>query len=96
MWLLVRCAYGFVLMACVMFLGLLTFAEGVALVLRPGWAARAVLVALTAVAVWWDRRRAHELLLHTNLGAWPGWFWGASLLAALVLDVVVQTVIAAF
>ncbi|HEX6371381.1 MAG TPA: hypothetical protein VF006_20860 [Longimicrobium sp.] len=94
-WLLVRSAYVVVFMAGAAFLGLLTPAEVIALVLHPPWATRAVLVALAAVAVWWDRRRSHELLLHANLGAWPGWFWTASLLTALVLDVGVQTVLGA-
>ncbi len=52
-------------------------------------------MALAAFLVWWDRRRAHELLLPANLGAWPGWFWTASLLTALVLDVGVQALLAA-
>lgn len=95
MWLLVRIAYVFVLMAAMMFLGLLSFAEGTAAALHPGGAARAVLVALTAVLVWWDRKRSHELLLSANLGVWPGWFWAASMLIALVLDVAVQTVLGA-
>lgn len=92
MWLLVRSAYAFVLMAAVMF-GLLPPAEGIARALHPGWGVRTALVALAAVAVWWDRGRAHELLLPANLGAWPGWFWTASLLTGLVLDVVVQTLL---
>ena len=95
MWLLVRTAYVVVLMACVAFLGLLPFAEGIAAALHPAWAARALLVAIAAVLVWWDRRRFHELLLPANLGVWPGWFWTASLLAGLVLDVAVQTLLAA-
>lgn len=94
MWLLVRSAYVVVLMAAVM-AGLIPFADGIAAVLHPLWAMRIVLVALAAVGVWFDRSRAHELLLPANLGAWPGWFWSASLLTALVLDVVVQTLLGA-
>lgn len=95
-WLLVRIAYVMVFIAGAAFFGLLSPAEVIALALHPVPAARAVLVALAAVLVWWDRRRFHELLLPANLGAWPGWFWTASLLAALVLDVAVQTLLAAF
>lgn len=63
--------------------------------LHPSWITRLVLVALAAFLMWWDRRRSHELLLPANLGAWSGWFWSASLLAALVLDMAVQTLLAA-
>lgn len=94
-WLLVRMAYIGVLMAAAAS-DLLPLAEGVALALHPLRATRAVLVALAAFLVWWDRMRAHELLLPANLGAWPGWFWTASLLTALVLDVVIQALLAAF
>lgn len=94
-WLLARSAYVVVLVTGAAFFGLLPPAEVIALVLHPLWATRAVLVALAAVGVWWDRRRFHELLLPANLGAWPGWFWTASLLTALALDVVVQTLLAA-
>ncbi len=82
-------------MAAVAFLGLLAPAEGIAEVLYPAWPTRILLVAFTAFLVWWDRRRAHELLLPANLGAWPGWFWIASLLAALVVDIAVQALLAA-
>jgi hypothetical protein len=94
-WLLVRTAYVGVLLAAGAF-GLLPFADGVALVLHPLRVTRMVLVALAAFFVWWDRMRAHELLLPANLGARPGWFWAASLLTALVLDGVIQTLLAAF
>lgn len=94
-WLLVRSAYAVVLMAGVASFGLLPPAEGIALVLHPAPATRALLVVLAAVLVWWDRRRSHELLLHANLGAWPGWFWTASLLTALGLDVALQTLLRA-
>ena len=94
-WLLVRVAYAGLMVAMELF-GLLPTDEGTALALHPLWAARAVLVALAAVLVWWDRRRSHELLLPANLGAWPGWFWTASLLTALVLDVGIQALLAAF
>lgn len=61
--------------------------------LHPPWTTHASLVALTAVLVWWDRRRAHELLLHANLGARPGWFWAASILTATVLDAATQALL---
>lgn len=93
-WLLVRTAYAGVLVAAAAF-DLLPPEEGIALALHPGWAMRAVLVALAAFLVWWDRWRAHELLLPANLGAWPGWFWTASLLTAMVLDAGVQALLAA-
>ncbi len=96
LWVLVRIAYSVVTVVGAALLGILTYDEIVGLVLHPNWATRASLVATAAVMVWWDRRRSHELLLHANLGAWPGWFWAASLLAAAVLDVAVQTLIAAF
>lgn len=95
-WLLVRSAYVMVLMAGAAFFDLLSPPEVTALVLHPGWGARAVLVAVAAVLEWWERLRFHELLLHANLGAWPGWFWVASLLTALVMDLAVQTLLAAF
>lgn len=93
-WLLVRSVYAG-LMASMALFGLLPFVEGIALALHPFWATRAMLVATAAVLVWWDRRRSHELLLPTDLGVWPGWFWTASLLTALVLDVVLQALLAA-
>jgi hypothetical protein len=96
MWILVRIAYVMAFMAAAAFLGvLLSPAELIALVVHPPWATRLGLVAFAALLVWWDRKLAHELLLPANLGAWPGWFWTASLLSALVLDVVVQTILAA-
>jgi hypothetical protein len=94
-WLLVRIAYAGVIMAAAA-VGLLPPADGVVLALHPLWATRVLLVVLAAFLVWFDRSRAHELLLPANLGAWPGWFWTASLLTALVLDVVVQAVLGAF
>jgi hypothetical protein len=93
-WLLVRIAY-VGLMAAAAAVGLVPPAEFIPLILHPTWATRAFLVALAAVLVWWDRRRSHELLLPANLGAWPGWFWTASLLTALALDVGLQTLLAA-
>ena len=96
MWLLVRCAHVVALLVAAASSDLIPPAEGVALALRPGWATRSVLVGLAAVLVWLDRRRSHELLLPANLGAWSGWFWGASLLTALASDIAVQTFLAAF
>jgi hypothetical protein len=61
--------------------------------LHPGWITRAFLVLATALLVWWDRRRSHELLLHSVLGASPGWFWAASLLTACAMDAAVQALI---
>lgn len=94
-WLLARIAYGVVLLAGMAFFNLIPSAEVIDLVLHPAWPARALLVALGAGLVWWDRKRFHELLLPANLGAWSGWFWTASLLTALVLDVAIQTLLAA-
>lgn len=96
MWLLVRCMYALTLMAALAFLGVLAPAEGIALVLYPPWSTRILLVVITAFLVWWDRMRSHELLLPANLGAWPGWFWVASLLTALVVDIIAQAILAAF
>jgi hypothetical protein len=94
-WLLARNTYVVVLMVGVLFFNLLPLDEGLARVLHPGWATRAVLVTVATFVVWWDRRRSHEVLLPANLGAWSGWFWTASLVAALASDVAVQTLIAA-
>jgi hypothetical protein len=60
---------------------------------QPAWPTRILVIACTAFLVWWDRRRSHELLLHANLGASPGWFWAASLLTATVLDGALQTLL---
>lgn|GEM_PF-3205833 len=95
LWILVRIAYVVVLIIAA-FSGLLPLDEAIALVLHPLGMIRALLVAFAGVLVWGDRSRAHELLLPANLGAWPGWFWAASLLTGLVLDVAVQAVLAAF
>lgn len=64
--------------------------------LFPTWTTRAFVVAVTGLLVWWDRKRSHELLLHANLGASPGWFWAAALLTASVLDVAVQLLLGVF
>lgn len=96
MWLLVRILSIAVIVAAAAFLDILPPGEAVAAALHPVWAIRAGLVALAAVLVWIDRTRFHELLLPANLGVWPGWFWIASLLAAGVMDVAVQTLLAAF
>jgi hypothetical protein len=37
--------------------------------------------------------RSHELLLHADLGASPGWCWAASLLTACAMDAAVQALI---
>lgn len=95
LWVLVRCGYVVVLLIGAASSGLLALAEAIALALHPILATRVVLVALAATLVWWDRWRAHELLLPANLGAWSGWFWIASLLAALSADLVLQTLFAA-
>lgn len=94
-WVLVRSAYVVVLLVGVAFFGLLPFAEGTTLALHPALATRAMLIVLSAVLVWWDRRRSQELLLPANMGAWSGWFWTASLLAALILDVALQALLQA-
>jgi hypothetical protein len=83
MWLLVR------LMVSVLF----AFGAGLSAVLHPAGTTRIFIIVITAFLVWWDRRRSHELLLHANLGAWPGWFWAASLLTAAVLDGATQTLL---
>ncbi|MQA92677.1 MAG: hypothetical protein GEU90_21050 [Gemmatimonas sp.] len=92
-WLLVRITYVVVLMAGVLSFGLLSLPEGISAGLHPAWTIRVFLVMVAAFLVWWDRRRSHELLLHANLGAAPGWFWTASLLTALVLDVAIQAIL---
>lgn len=96
LWLLVRCGYVVVLAVAASSSDLLTPAEAVASGLQPNVVTRAVLVAVAAFLVWWDRKRAGELLLHANLGARPVWFWAAAILTASVLDIVVQTLVAAF
>jgi hypothetical protein len=67
--------------------------DDLAVALHPNWITRIFLIAVAAFLVWWDRKRAHEVLLPANLGAAPEWFWTASLLAALVLDVTLQTLL---
>jgi hypothetical protein len=83
-WLLVR-----VLIALVLFLA----SEDASAPLHPGSTTRAFLVAVTALLVWWDRRRSHELILHAELGASPGWFWAASLLTACAMDLALQALV---
>jgi hypothetical protein len=78
-----------VLIALVLFLA----AGDVSVALHPGWTTRAFLVVVTALLVWWDRRRSHEILLHAVPGAAPGWLWGASLLTASALEVAMQLAI---
>lgn len=95
-WVLVRILSIVVIIAAAAFLDFLPPDQVIAAALHPAWAIRIGLVALAAALVWIDRRRFHELLLPANLGVWPGWFWIASLLAAAVLDVAVQTLLAAF
>jgi hypothetical protein len=76
MWALVR----------LLFFVILAGGAGLSAALHPTWSTRIFLIAFTAFLVWWDRRRSHELLLHANLGARPGWFWAASLVTAAVLE----------
>jgi hypothetical protein len=82
-WLLVR----------VLILVLLAATADISVALHPGWTTRAFLVVATALLVWWDRMRSHELLLHADLGASPGWCWAASLLTACAMDAAVQALI---
>jgi hypothetical protein len=96
LWLLVRITYAAVLMAGVMVFGLLPLPEGISAALQPPLSARITLIAVTAILVWWDRRRAHEVHLHANLGASPAWFWTASLLTVSVLDMAIQAILQVF
>lgn len=88
-WLLLRLVIG------MMFLGVVPFPDGIAMALHPSLLTRAAIASLAAVLVWWDRRRSHELLLSANLGTRPIWFWTASLITALVLELVTYALIAA-
>ena len=90
MWVIVRCAWVAVVIGGMLF-GSMRLPEALGAALHPGWSTRTILVAVATFLVWWDRRRFRELILHGNLGAHPGWFLGTSLLAASVLDIVVQT-----
>ena len=78
-----------------LFFVLLWLAGGTSAALHPSLVTRIFIVSATVLLVWWDRRRAHELLLPANLGAWSGWFWAAALLVAATLDLATQTLIEA-
>jgi hypothetical protein len=94
LWLIVRQSVLLWLLTRVLTSLVLFLASGDASVaLHPGWTTRAFLIVAAALLVWWDRRRSHELLLHAALGASPGWFWAASLLAACATDAAVQSLI---
>ena len=80
-------------LARLLFFVLLWLVAGLPIALAPTLTTRVFLVALTAFLVWWDRRRAHELLLPANLGAWSGWFWAASLFTASLLDLTLQALV---
>jgi sterol desaturase/sphingolipid hydroxylase (fatty acid hydroxylase superfamily) len=96
LWLLVRITYVVVLMVGVMLFGLLPLPEGISAALQPPLSARITFIATTAILVWWERRRAHEVLLPANLGASPGWFWTASLVTVSVLDMAIQAILQVF
>lgn len=93
-WLLVRSAYVLLLLVGMGTSGVV--GEGVSAALQPSGLSRILLVALTAVLVWLDRRRAHEHLLPANFGVSPLWFWSASLLAAAVLDLGTHAILGLF
>jgi hypothetical protein len=93
LWLLVRITYAILLMVGVLFFGLLPLPTAISLALHPILATRALLIAVTALLVWWDRRRAHELLLQANVGASPGWFWTTLLFTASMVDVTCQVLL---
>lgn len=93
LWVVVRQSALVWVLARLLIFFVLWLTGGIVVALHPNFATRAFLVAVTALLVWWDRRRAHELLLPANLGASPGWFWAASLLAASLLDLVLQTLV---
>lgn len=94
LWLVVRQSALVWVLARLLIFVLLWMAGGIVTALHPTLTTRAFLVAITAFLVWWDRRRAHELLLPANLGAWPGWYWVASLFTASTLDLILQTLVA--
>lgn len=56
-------------------------------------AAHQPLMGVPAVLVWLDRRIFREELLPANLGAAEGWFWAASIITAIGLDVVAELVL---
>lgn len=89
-WLLARLAYVVVLVVAVYFFGLPSD-EGISAALHPTPLSRGVLVAVTAVLVWLDRRRSHEHLLQANFGVSPLWSATASIVAAGVMDVGVHS-----
>jgi hypothetical protein len=90
-WLLVRVTYVVALLVGVEFFGLLSREEGVHSALYPVWHVRLLLLALTAIVVHLDRKRAHEHLLQANLGVPAVWFPATSLVAAGLSDLAVQT-----
>lgn len=83
MWVLSRLLFFFILLIGV----------GVAGALHPTAVTHVILAVTTSFFVWWDRRRARELLLHANLGAAEPWFWIASLLTASLMDLTTQALI---
>ncbi len=89
-WRVVRISALFWVLSRLVIASILALSGGTSAALQLSWSARALLVVLTAILVWWDRRRAHELLLHANLGAAEGWFWAGSAATAAVLDVATQ------
>lgn len=93
LWLVVRQSMVIWLLVRVLILLLLAAATDVSIAPHPGFTTRAFLVVVTALLVWWDRRRSHELILHAELGASPGWFWAASLLTACAMDLAIQALI---
>jgi hypothetical protein len=93
LWFVVRQSALLWLLARVLILVLFLAVGDVSVALHPGWATHAFLIMVTAFLVWWDRRRSHELLLHAELGAAPGWLWAATLLTACAIDAAVQSLI---
>lgn len=93
LWTVVRQSALVWVLARLLFFFILWLAGGISVALHPTLMTRLLLVAVTALLVWWDRRRAHELLLPANLGVWPGWFWAASLFTASMLDLILQTLV---
>ena len=92
-WLLVRVAYVFVLMAGSATIGLFTSAEVTEFALHPTIPSRLLLLIITALLLHVDRRRAHEYILQSTLATSARWFTATSLAGAAIVDLLTQAVL---
>jgi hypothetical protein len=90
MWVVLRVAYVIVLLAGAELIGLFNGADALEFAKRPAPATRVLLMILAAALVHIDRVRAHENVLSANLGVSSRWFIATSLLAAAIVDSMLQ------